>query len=199
MLLILLVILYPSDFIGIFMWKRIALALALLLFFKPARVVVPEWMGLTCVSEQICIEQPSDQARAAKLYAEALTYVNTQVGQLVGRPRVLFCSTQACYRRFSFTHSKANAVATLGIVISPQGWQPHFLRHEMIHYLQKERLGNLRGWLLTPEWFMEGMAYEMSGDPRSPLIEPWEGYRQHFRRWYASILPAQLWQQAASL
>jgi hypothetical protein len=108
-----LVILYLFEFIGIFMWKRIALALALLLFFKPVRVVAPEWMGLTCINDQICIEQPSDQAQASKLYAEALTYVNEHVGQLAGRPRVLFCSTQACYRRFSFTDSKANAVATL--------------------------------------------------------------------------------------
>ena len=181
------------------MWKRIALAIALLLFFKPIRVVVPEWMGLTCISDRLCIEEPSRQAQASKLYDEALAYVNEQVGKLEERPRVLFCSTPACYRRFSFTDSKANAVATLGIVIGPQGWQPHFLRHEMIHYLQKERLGNLRGWLLTPEWFMEGMAYEMSGDPRSPLVEPWEGYRQRFRRWYVDIKPEQLWQEAASL
>lgn len=50
----------------------------------------------------------------------------------------------------------------------PRGWEPHFVRHEMIHHLQAERLSTLT-LLLKPRWFVEGMACALSDDPREPL------------------------------
>lgn len=31
------------------------------------------------------------------------------------------------------------------------------------------------------------MAYSLSGDPRKPLDEPWETYREEFDKWYEKI------------
>jgi hypothetical protein len=73
------------------------------------------------------------------------------------------------------------------------------VRHEMIHHLQKERLGNLRCWLVTPEWFFEGMAYALSEDPRATLAEPWQQYRSRFLAWYQRVGKARLWAEASGL
>jgi hypothetical protein len=76
---------------------------------------------------------------------------------------------------------------------------PHFVRHEMIHHLQKERLGLLKSWLVTPQWFTEGMAYALSNDPRPTLAEPWQGYRSRFEAWYRLIGKERLWDEASGL
>jgi hypothetical protein len=68
-------------------------------------------------------------------------------------------------------------------VIGPRAWKPFYVRHELIHYSQAERLGTL-SLLLKPQWFVEGMAYALSQDPRAPLAEPFESYRRSFLAWY---------------
>jgi hypothetical protein len=69
----------------------------------------------------------------------------------------------------------------------------------MIHHLQKERLGNLKGWLVTPNWFIEGMAYFLSEDPRPTLAEPWQQYRFQFDAWYKQVGKEHLWAEAGKL
>ena len=69
----------------------------------------------------------------------------------------------------------------------------------MIHHLQNEHLGFLKASFMAPEWFIEGMAYALSGDPRSKLSEPWESYRVRFRTWYAEIDKERLWLEASQL
>jgi hypothetical protein len=59
------------------------------------------------------------------------------------------------------TRINAMSVSSLGIVISPRGWDGHFVRHEMIHHRQAEELGLLSG-ILKPEWLIEGMAYSLA-------------------------------------
>jgi hypothetical protein len=72
------------------------------------------------------------------------------------------------------------------------------VRHELIHYAQAERLGTLR-LLFKPQWFVEGMAYALSQDPREPLTEPFESQRKRFRAWYAGVGKQGLWQAARDL
>jgi hypothetical protein len=169
-------------------------------FLKPVRVLAPELAGVSCISDVICLDDTSKYAEASALYAESLLFASEIVGKPKQNPKVIFCATETCYRSFSlFGRSVANTIATIGIVLSPRAWQPHFLRHEMIHHIQKERLGNLRAWLVTPEWFSEGMAYSLSQDPRANIGEPWQHYRSQFEPWYQQVGKEHLWEEAAKL
>ncbi|MCE2453659.1 MAG: hypothetical protein J4F48_12765 [Nitrospinae bacterium] len=166
--------------------------------YKQARVLAPEWNGVSCVSEVVCLEDASRYRQAAALYDEAYTFVNTSVGAIENKPRAIFCDTQACFEAFGFNKAAAHTVGVSGIVIGPRGWKDYYLRHEMIHHLQAERLGVFRRWR-SPEWFKEGMAYSLSRDPRPNLSQTWQGYRAQFEKWYQSVGKKRLWEEARKL
>ncbi|MDE0056885.1 MAG: hypothetical protein OXI22_19020 [Defluviicoccus sp.] len=166
--------------------------------YKPARVLAPEWAGVSCVSESICTDDTSRAAEAAALYDSAYAFVASSVGTIETRPRVIFCASPACFRSFGFDRAAAHTVGVSGIVLAPRGWRDYILRHEMIHHLQAERLGVIRQWRM-PVWFSEGMAYAFSEDPRPELGEPRQGHRERFRRWYRSVGREKLWSEARKL
>ena len=166
--------------------------------FKPIRVVAPEWVGMTCQG-RVCVESPAHLAAAQALYRDALAFVDARVGRIAAPPRMAFCSTLACSRRFGFTSQGAYTVGTSGIAISHRGWAPYFARHELIHHLQNERLGTLRAGFFKPAWWREGMAYSLSEDPRRPLPASLEGLRAHYETWAGSQRGRDVWQAAASL
>jgi hypothetical protein len=186
------------------MFKRIALIALLALpvaawaFIKPVRVLAPELAGVTCKG-RVCVDDLSRMAEAAGLYEEAVRFVQLNVGEFQTAPRAVFCSTQECSKSFGFTSADAYNFGTVGIVVSDRGWHPHFVRHELIHHLQNERLGGLRTLLFKPTWFREGMAYSLSQDPRRPLPEPLQGYRSEFEVWFKQIGKSQLWREAERL
>lgn len=153
--------------------------------------------GLTCRDRTVCTDDPGRLAEAAALYTGAVDFLATAVSPLRGRPLVVFCATWRCYSFAAHDGSAAKTVGKFIIVISPRGWQPYFVRHELIHRLQGERLGVL-GLYGKPEWFVEGMAYTLSQDPRPQLIEPFQGERAHFRAWYAKVGKAGLWTAPAT-
>lgn len=167
--------------------------------FKPIRVLAPEWAGdISCVNASICIDDASRYREASILYAESLRFVTSAVGPFQHNPRVVFCSTEDCFQSFGFMKASASTVGDFGIVISPRGWTPYYVRHEMIHHLQAEQLGTLTLWL-GPEWFIEGMAYSLSNDPRQLLSEPWQQYRTKFEDWYQKVGKERLWEEARKL
>lgn len=133
------------------------------------------------------------------LYENSIKFVGETVGNVINKPRVIFCNTEACFQSFGFSLSSANAVGTFGIVISPRAWEDYYVRHEMIHHLQKEMLGNFKGSFITPNWFIEGMAYSLSEDPRPTLPESWQQYRSQFGAWYRHVGKEYLWAEAAKL
>jgi len=168
--------------------------------YKPVRVLAPELSGdVTCISEKLCLDNPSRHPEATLLYQQAIAFVNGQVGVIEKPPRAIFCTTAECYRAFGFEDSAASTVGTAGIVVSPRGWQPHYLRHELIHHLQAERLG-LINYLASPQWFREGMAYALSEDPRQSLDGPWQQQREQFVTWYQGLADKKdVWKAARSL
>ncbi len=184
------------------------LRLALLLFaivpalawviVKPVRVVIPEWGGVTCTSRVICVDDPARRAEAEALHAEAVAFVGAKVSPVPGQPRVTFCSTQACADYFGLGARSAVTVGTVGTVIGPRAWKAYYVRHEIIHYLQANELGAI-GLLFKPAWFVEGMAYGLSEDPRSPLAEPFEAYRREFMGWFRSVGKAHIWAEGRRL
>ena len=177
----------------------LALPIAAWAFFKPVRVLAPELAGVSCIGEVICIDDPSRYVEASRLYESAIRFVGASVGEIGHKPLVIFCATDGCFQSFGLGQRSAATIGTFGIVVSPRAWKPHYLRHEMIHHLQKEKLGNLKAWIGTPEWFIEGMAYSLSEDPRPVLTEPWQQYRSRFEVWYRQVGKERLWAEAASL
>ncbi len=160
--------------------------------------MAPELMDITCEPEGICVEQAADLQRARQLYKPALADVRRRVGDPGPAPRVIFCASERCAKNFGLGKRSAVTFGSWGSAISPRAWQPHYVRHEMIHQLQAQQLGLLK-CLLLPSWLIEGMAYELSDDPRNPLDPPWQNYRQQFQQWQSGFVPSELWQQINAL
>ena len=165
---------------------------------KPVRVIAPEWGGVTCTSATVCVDDVSKVAEADALYAEALGFVDEKVSPVPGTPRVTFCSYQACADYFGLKGRAAVTVGTVGTIIGPRAWKPYYVRHELIHYLQAQELGVPR-LPVEPSWFVEGMAYGLSEDPRAPLAQPFEAYRSQFLAWYKSVGRERLWVEGRRL
>ena len=176
----------------------LGLPLAAWALVKPVRTIAPELEGLTC-ADRVCVDDAARRAEALALYREASAFVQASVGTLEELPRAVFCSTHECSEKFGATRAHAYTVGTFAIVIGDRAWRPYYVRHELIHHLQNERLGSLRNWLFKPVWFREGMAYSLSQDPRDPLPEPLQSYRARFNAWFEVVGPEELWAQAQRL
>jgi hypothetical protein len=177
-----------------------AAAVPLLAWFlvKPVRVLAPQLAGVSCLSASVCVDDAARQQEADGLHAGGMSFVQNSLGAIGGHPRIIFCATQACADSFGLGARSAVTLATFGTVIGPGAWKPYYVRHELIHQLQAERLGTL-SLLLKPGWFVEGMAYALSQDPRAPLAEPWESHRRKFLAWHAALANQTVWQAAAGL
>lgn len=166
---------------------------------KPVRVLAPALAGMDCGQEStVCVEDPARDAEARQLVADGMAFVASRIAPLEGAPRFVFCATRACADTFGLGGRSAVTAGTWGTVIGPRAWAPHYVRHELIHHLQGQRLGLLPR-LFKPTWWVEGMAYSLSEDPRTPLAEPWEGHRREFNAWYAKTGPGRLWDEAGRL
>ena len=183
--------------------KRLAVLLCLVVpalawsFVKPVRVVAPGWADLTCAGA-ICVDEPGRADEANRLLAEARAHVERQLGPFGRDPKVIFCASQACADYFGLGARSAVTLASVATVIGPKAWKPHYVRHELIHHAQNDRIGTL-SLLFKPGWVVEGMAYGLSEDPRSPLAEPFESQRKAFLDWYATMDRAKLWPELKKL
>ena len=165
---------------------------------KPVRVIAPTLIGISCISDAICLDDLSRSQEASTLYAEAQHFVSVKVSPLNAPPKVIFCSTDSCADSFGLGGRSAVTAGGFGTVIGPRAWKSHYLRHEMIHVVQAEQLGVL-ALIFKPQWFVEGMAYTLSEDPRVTLAEPFETDRSMFRNWLQSIDRRDVWKIAAAL
>lgn len=165
---------------------------------RPVRVIAPELSGVSCLSAAVCVDDTARFEEAVRLHAEGMDFVSAKVNAIHGVPKMVFCATQACADAFGLGRRSAVTLGTFGTVVGPLAWKPFYVRHELIHYLQAERLGTLY-LLLKPQWFVEGMAYALSEDPRSPLGEPFESHRRKFLLWLPTIGSRTLWQAAGDL
>jgi hypothetical protein len=165
---------------------------------RPVRVLAPQLAGVSCLSASVCVDTAARQQEAESLYAEGMAFVQGSVGAINGQPRFIFCASQACADSFGLGARSAVTLATFGTVIGPVAWKPYYVRHELIHQLQAQRLGAF-SMLFKPGWFVEGMAYALSRDPRAPLAEPFESHRQKFLAWHDALGKQTVWQAAESL
>lgn len=85
------------------------------------RVLAPQLVtGVSCATEIICTDDTTRSGEAERLYDDALHFIVSSVAPVEKRPRVIFCSTEACFRSFGFNKSSANTVGVFGIVVSPE-------------------------------------------------------------------------------
>lgn len=173
--------------------------IALWALWKPVRALAPEWAGVECYSGDVCTDDPSKVMEARALKLEAVSFVERWAGRFDAAPRMIFCTTAACDKRFGFKGNAAYNFGSAALVVAARGWTPYFIRHELIHCVQVERIGGWRMLLHTPTWLIEGMAYSASEDPRRPLKEPWETFRTSYEHWAGQFPPDELWSRAAAL
>ncbi len=165
----------------------VAMVLAACTPDKAGRILAPEVYGLTCVSASICLEDVAQRQKAERLYTDAARTVQGQLVPFKNRPRILFCSTKSCSAQFGDDHSQALTLGTFGILIREDGWHGYTLRHEMIHHIQNEQFGVRQASYKLPKWYIEGMAYTLSGDPRDPLpTRELQEYRKRYKAWEAA-------------
>ena len=176
------------------------IAIPLLIWFmvKPFRLVAPNLIGLQCVNNEICLDDPIRYDEARLLRENAISFINQSILPFDNPPRVVFCSTDECAVSFGLGKRSAVTLGTLGTIIGPRAWKDYYLRHEFIHQQQVQRLGIIHV-LLMPEWFVEGMAYSLSKDPRIQLLEPWQSDRSKFNQQFSSMTTSEIWQHATNL
>lgn len=152
-------------------------------FYKPVRVLIPEAFGVSCNEHNVCVEDSSQLEAAVSLLNDSKSYLETQWGLSIGETRIIFCSTKKCQSAFGLSQKAGFTFGAFGIAIAPRGWKQYYVAHELIHHWQADNFGNMA--LLNGEsWFIEGMAYSLSNDPRKELHEPFESYRQRFNDWH---------------
>lgn len=164
---------------------------------KPVRLLAPVLNGMTC-DGAVCVEEPARLAEAAALYEDALLKIAARGTPLQQRPRMAFCSTDACYRAFGGGAERAITYPWLGSLIAPTSWAPHFARHELIHALQAQELGAI-GMLRKPAWFREGMAYAWSEPPPEDMPVQFAPLRAQFEAWLDGTGQRRLWHEARRL
>jgi len=166
--------------------------------YPPFRRLAPIAYGLVCRAD-LCAEDKVSLSQAEPLYAEARAFIESKVAPLSEPRQVIFCSSDTCAQYFGLSGRRVGqTTGPLGSVIGPTGWTPYIVRHELIHQLQNQTLGTYR--IFTgPDWFLEGMAYAWSDDPRQELREPWQTYRHKFIAWSSSVPRQELWASAKAL
>ena len=166
-------------------------------YTKP-QLAVQAVADVSCVDQIVCTDDQTRIEEATKLYNDSLLFLASSISRLKKKPLVVFCSSESCYQSFGSTKATARSVGGFCIVIGPSGWKPYYVRHEMIHRLQWQQLGVVK-MFQEPEWFIEGMAYALSEDPRVKLLEPFQSFRSKFLQWYGTVGKEYLWVEAEKL
>jgi len=164
---------------------------------NPLRALAPGLFGLVC-ENRVCVDDARRLAEAQELLQRARADVTRKLGAPHALPLALFCSSEECFRTFGKRRSTAETFGGKTILIGPRGWAAHFVRHELIHVAQYEKLGFIRAWR-GPRWINEGMAYSLSEDPRRPLPAPLEAWRAQYERRLGGERDAELWAKVEAL
>ena len=85
----------------------------------------------------------------------------------------------------------------IGIVISARAWESYCISHELIHQLQQQEFGVLYSFQKL-KWYIEGMAYYLSNDPRENSGEPLQDYRNVFQKNGMQLLVSKIYELLGS-
>ncbi|NYH82561.1 hypothetical protein [Actinopolymorpha cephalotaxi] len=127
-----------------------------------AATLCPRCYGLFGLGGDIYTDRRDTAYR--RIVDEAESDIAAFYGDLKTRPRVLICSTAACYRRIGGGSERGKAFGTSALMLAPAGANRTIATHELSHVEFHERLGRTRADV--PHWFDEGLAVLVSGDSR---------------------------------
>jgi len=135
---------------------------------KGTKLWVPEWFDMEPVAARIFVdkEMPSAQRkRALDLVAESEQRLARYYGNVASTPKLLFCSTEACFRSFGGSTNRAKSFGDYASFFSPRGLSVPILSHERSHAELYSRAGGFLTMRRVPSWFDEGLAVAVSEEP----------------------------------
>ena len=152
-------------------------AVTALAIFEPAVAAIgcPACYGFETVERNTFIDRsasPRQRDRARTVAHEARRKVSAFYGRQESSPSLFICTTAGCYARIGGGASHGQAILDIGLFLSSQGFTPVIAAHELSHVELHKRLGRLKTLeRRIPQWFDEGVAVIVSGDPRYPLAQ----------------------------
>ena len=133
---------------------------------KGVFLLLPETNGLVEIEKDVYIDESANDENRRKL-SEAVIFARDAIehhyGSVESRPTIHACISVECYRRFGGNTEIAKVFGNY-ILLSPQGFNWHFIAHEWSHAEMLKRL-TITGWLNLPQWFDEGVAVAISEAP----------------------------------
>ncbi|WP_063765228.1 hypothetical protein [Nonomuraea candida] len=142
-----------------------AVALTAIAFPSVAAITCPGCYGLERIRPGLYAEPGLSQERRRHVVAvadQAGERVRAFFGGRAGSPDVLVCLSEDCYRRIGGGRERGIAVLNRSVMLSPRGVDPVIASHELAHVELHARLAGAD----VPQWFDEGLAVLVSGDPR---------------------------------
>ncbi|WP_220498868.1 hypothetical protein [Microbispora sp. H10949] len=131
-----------------------------------AAATCPGCYGLERLAGDVYAEQglpPYRKRQVVSAVEEAERRVRDFYGDRRAAPRILACLSDRCYRRIGGGGERGVAVLNRAVMLSPSGVDPVIASHEMSHVELHARLDS---GAKVPQWFDEGLAVLVSGDPR---------------------------------
>lgn len=145
----------------------VAIGAVVVMFPVVASTTCPWCYGMTKAAPRLYVDDGASRAerrRAAAVVDAAGSRVATFYGSRESAPRVLACTTAACYAHIGGGRERGVAVLNRAVILSPRGLDPVIASHEMSHVKLHRRLGSSADDV--PQWFDEGLAVLVAGDPR---------------------------------
>lgn len=141
-----------------------AVAVVAVAYPSVAATTCPGCYGLTELSDGVYVERGLSDAQrrqVGRTVTDAGERVRRFYGGRVSAPRLIVCLTEECYRGIGGGKEKGVAVLNRAVMLSPRGLDPVIAAHELSHVELHARLDGE-----VPQWFDEGLAVVVSGDPR---------------------------------
>jgi hypothetical protein len=162
-----------SGLFKLFLWLLILTGIVLggvLLIERPlAAAVCPKCFGLEQVGEKLFVDKDMPQAmqtKVSQVLVEASERVEHFYGSLKHPPRIIVCSTPACYARVG-GEGQAVVVGSYALVIAPEGVRLAPIAQQLAYMELLGRIGMVRAFAgAVPVWFHQGVA-ALASDDRS--------------------------------
>lgn len=155
--------------IGVVLALILSAAAALWAFPLAAAVLCPPCMGMERIAPGLIVERglgDSDHKVIREYAAAAKKRVQSVLGPLPDFMTIVACTSADCQDRLGPKGPRGLTYAVPGfavIQLAPSGVNPVIMSHEISHATLQTRAG----WFLSyPQWFDEGLAVVISGDPR---------------------------------
>jgi hypothetical protein len=149
----------------------VSAAAGLLLTYPMAGAMAcPSCFGFAAAGDNIYVQDtmPDAERRAARATLQAARdRVRRFYGALLREPQVFLCADEACYQRYAGEGSRGTAFLDRALILAPGAVTVPIAAHELSHIEFHARIGLIATARdRVPRWFDEGLAINVSDDPR---------------------------------